>query len=75
MWRPRSPRRCTDVRLSDFWERMTAVFGAEYAASWARDTVLPELGCTVDQAISRGVETKEIWSAVCANAEVPAILT
>jgi hypothetical protein len=54
---------------------MTAVFGAEYAASWARDTVLPELGCTVDQAISRGVETKEIWSAVCANAEVPAILT
>lgn len=63
------------MRLSDFWERMTAVFGADYAPSWARDTVLPELGCTVHQAIDRGIETKEIWSAVCANAEVPSILT
>lgn len=63
------------MRLSDFWERMTAVFGQEYAASWARDTVLPELGCTVDQAIACGIETKQIWAAVCANAEVPSILT
>jgi len=54
---------------------MTAVFGHEYAASWARDTVLPELGCTVDQAIACGIETKQIWAAVCANAEVPSILT
>jgi len=54
---------------------MSAVFGSEYAASWARDTVLPELGSTVDQAIAPGIETKEIWVAVCANAEVPSLLT
>lgn len=63
------------MRLSDFWERMHAVFGPEYAASWARDTVLPELGTTVDVAIAQGVETREIWSAVCANVEVPSLLT
>ncbi len=63
------------MRLSDFWERMTAVFGPEYASSWARDTALPELGGTVDHAIARGVETKEIWAAVCANVEVPSFLT
>lgn len=63
------------MRLSDFWERMNAVFGMEYATSWAQDTVLPELGCTVEQAIERGIETRDIWNAVCANAEVPSLLT
>jgi hypothetical protein len=62
------------VRLSDFWERMTAVFGADYVSSWSRDTVLPELGCTVEEAIARGVETREIWVAVCANTKVPSTL-
>ena len=63
------------MRLSDFWGRMNAVFGEDYATSWAQDTVLPELGCTVTQAIHRGTETREIWAAVCANAEVPSLLT
>ena len=54
---------------------MNAVFGEDYATSWAQDTVLPELGCTVTQAIHRGTDTREIWAAVCANAEVPSLLT
>lgn len=62
------------MRLTDFWERLELALGASYAASWAHDTVLPQLGCTVMEAISRGDETKDIWRAVCAFTEVPASL-
>jgi len=60
------------MRLTDFWERMDAHFGAGYARSWAHDFVLPALGCTVIQAIARGEDTRDIWRAVCVSAEVPA---
>ena len=63
------------VRLTDFWERMETVLGPEYAHSWAQDIVLPPLGRTVDQAIAEGIDTKEIWRAVCATTEVPGTLT
>jgi hypothetical protein len=63
------------VRLTDFWERMDAVFGAEYARSWARDFSLAPLGgLTVEQAIAAGVDTREIWDAVCAVVDVPSLL-
>ncbi|MDD2858829.1 MAG: DUF3046 domain-containing protein [Candidatus Nanopelagicales bacterium] len=62
------------MRLTDFWERMDALFGSAYARSWAHDHVLPPLGCTVDEAIARGEDTRDIWRAVCASTEVPAIL-
>lgn len=62
------------VRLADFWERMDEVFGPAYSRSWAHDTVLPELGRSVDQAIAAGVDTREIWRAVCTYAEVPSVL-
>ena len=61
----------TVVRLTDFWERMDAVFGPSYAESWAHDMVLPPLGLTVEQAIASGIDTKDIWRAVCASTEVP----
>lgn len=64
----------TGVRLTDFWERMDAVFGPAYARSWAHDMVLPDLGMTVEQAIASGVDTKEIWRAVCGFVEVPGFL-
>jgi len=54
---------------------MAQVFGAAYAQSWAKDVVLEALGCTVDEAIAKGVETKEIWRAVCAQVDVPSQLT
>jgi hypothetical protein len=62
------------MRLTDFWERMEQVLGAGYAHSWASDVVLPPLGLTVDQAIAQGVDTKDIWRAVCATTDVPAVL-
>lgn len=63
------------MRLTDFWERMDEVFGPTYARSWAHDTVLPGLGCTVDQAMASGVDTRDVWRAVCAATEVPGTLT
>jgi len=63
------------MRLTDFWERMDAVFGPEYSRSWARDYSLSAVGgLTVMQAIDSGVETREIWDAVCGVVEVPGLL-
>ena len=60
------------MRLTDFWERMDEVFDPTYSRSWADDYVLPELGgLTVNQAIATGIDTKEIWRAVCEHAPVP----
>lgn len=62
------------MRLTDFWQRMETRFGATYAHSVAADYRLPKLGSTVEQALANGVETKEIWEAVCAEFEIPAQL-
>lgn len=63
------------MRLTDFWERMDAVLGSEYARSWAGDVVLGPLGSrTVMQAIDAGVDTSVIWRAVCEVADVPSWL-
>ena len=68
-------RQTAVVRLTDFWERMDLVFGPDYARSWSRDVVLPPLGVTVEEAIAAGVDTREVWRAVCATTEVPGTLT
>ena len=61
------------MRLTDFWQRMEAHFGAAYARSWARDTRLEQLdGRTVEQALADGVETVEVWRAVWAHEKMPA---
>lgn len=63
------------MRISDLWERMDAVFGAEYARSWAHDFVLSDLGDrSVAQAIADGIDTHDIWRAVCRVADVPSLL-
>jgi hypothetical protein len=49
-------------------------FGAAYAASLAADYRLPLLGATIDEALAGGVDTKEVWRAVCAEFEMPASL-
>jgi Protein of unknown function (DUF3046) len=59
------------MRLTDFWDRMERRFGASYARSVAADYRLPVLGSTIDQAIARGVDIREIWQAVCAEFEMP----
>ncbi len=62
------------VRLTDFWERMGEVFGPAYAQSWARDVVLPGLGLTAQQAIDAGIDTRDVWRAVCETTDVPGVL-
>lgn len=62
------------MRLTDFWERMDQVLGPAYARSWAHDVVLSDLGYTVEEAIVAGVDTKDVWRAVCAQVDVPATL-
>lgn len=60
------------VRMTVFWERMTARFGAAYADSVARDLVIASLdGRTVVDALAAGVEAAEVWRAVCEAVEVP----
>ena len=49
-------------------------FGPSYSRSVAADYRLPLIGSTVDDAIRSGVETKEIWRAVCAEFDVPSHL-
>ncbi|MBB1252583.1 DUF3046 domain-containing protein [Streptomyces alkaliterrae] len=61
------------MRLTDFWERMAAHFGASYADSFARDHVMSELGGrTVYEALEAGWEAKRVWRAVCVAVDVPA---
>ena len=62
------------MRLTEFWRRMEARFGAGYSRSVAADYRLPLIGSTVDEALARGVDAKEVWRAVCAEFEVPADL-
>ena len=53
---------------------MDARFGAAYASSVAADYRLPLLGSTINEALARGTEAKEVWRAVCAEFEMPAQL-
>ena len=54
------------MRLTEFWSRFEQAFGAAYAASVARDQVLPQLaGRTVEQALKEGVQAHVVWRAVC----------
>ncbi len=62
------------MRLTEFWRRMQERFGASYAASVAADYRLPTLGSTIEEALAAGVETKDVWRAVCAEFEMPASL-
>lgn len=63
------------MRLTEFWRRMEAVFGPQYARSWARDQVLPSLGGrTVDAALADGASAKAVWAAVVRDTQVPPAL-
>jgi hypothetical protein len=60
------------MRLTLFWERMNAQFGAGYADSLAKDYVFANLGGrTITQALAEGQDAKTIWRAVCETFQVP----
>ena len=61
------------MRLTDFWERMNAHFGAAYAESLAKDQVVAELGGrTIAEAVDDGENLRWVWRVVCDVYEVPA---
>ncbi|MDP9497911.1 MAG: DUF3046 domain-containing protein [Actinomycetota bacterium] len=60
------------MRLTEFWSRMDAKFGALYARSYAADQVLAQLGGrTVQQALDQGEDAKKVWRAVCDATAAP----
>jgi len=60
------------VRLTEFNERVSGLFGAAYGTSVLVDHVLSALGGrTAAQAIEAGVEPREVWRALCADFDVP----
>jgi len=55
---------------------MDLTFGRAYARSWASDQHLSSLGGrTVEEALAAGENTRDVWRAVCAHAQVPHDLT
>lgn len=61
------------MRLTYFRELMDDEFGPVRAASVARDHVFAEFGgLTVDEALEKGYEPRDVWRAVCQAYDVPA---
>ncbi|OBH55506.1 DUF3046 domain-containing protein [Mycobacterium sp. E2479] len=62
----------TDVRLTEFHERVVLRFGATYGSSVLVDHVLSRFGGrTAAQAIEAGVEPRDVWRALCVDFDVP----
>jgi hypothetical protein len=60
------------MRLSEFWIAVRDEFGMSYGRSLTSDLVLGELGdLTADQAIEKGLPTRDIWLALCRASDVP----
>ncbi|MCU1505773.1 MAG: hypothetical protein JWP05_742 [Microbacteriaceae bacterium] len=60
------------MRLSEFWIAVRDEFGMSYGRSLTRDLVLGELGdLTADQAIEKGLPTRDVWLALCRASDVP----
>jgi len=54
--------------ITELRRRLNEQFGQEYAPSWAKDHVLPELGgVSVDDALKLGFDAQTIWKAVVEN--------
>jgi hypothetical protein len=61
------------MKLSEFWLAVSDEFGDGYGRVITHDLVLGEIGgLTAEQAIAAGVNTREIWLALCKAADVPA---
>lgn len=60
------------MRITEFNERVTGLFGAVYGASVLVDHVLSVLGGrTAAQAIEAGVDPRTVWRALCVDFDVP----
>lgn len=60
------------MRLSEFHRAVADEFGSVYGDSIVRDLTLGALGDrTAKQALSDGVEARDVWLALCAAMDVP----
>ena len=60
------------MRFTEFWARMEHALGPTYAAVWASQQVLADLGGrTVEQALEAGEPPKQVWRAVAERLELP----
>ena len=60
------------MRLSEFWTAVADEFGLGYGRVLVHDLSLGELGdLTAEQAISRGLDIRRTWLALCRAADVP----
>ncbi len=60
------------MRHTEFWARLEHVLGEVYARSWAKQTVMTELGSrTAVEALEAGEPPKRVWAAVWRNLELP----
>ena len=54
--------------ITELRRRLTDHFGQEYATSWAKDFILPELGVvSVDEALKLGFDAQTVLKAVVDN--------
>ena len=62
------------MRHTEFWARMEHALGPAYARSWASQYVLADLGGrTVEEALARGADPKEVWRAVWTALDLPPV--
>lgn len=60
------------MRLSEFRLAVSDEFGEAYGRVLTHDLVLSTIGgLTAEQAVAKGVSTREIWLALCRAADVP----
>ena len=60
------------MRHTEFWARMDAALGKDYARSWADQYVMSELdGRTASEALDAGVPPKRVWAAVWQALSLP----
>lgn len=59
------------MRLSEFRQAIKDEFGDGYGRVLTHDLVLTRFGSTADQALAGGASPREVWLALCAEADVP----
>lgn len=60
------------MRHTEFWARMDAALGRDYARFWAEQQVIGDLGGrTVVEALAAGEPPKSVWRAVWETLGLP----
>lgn len=60
------------MRHTEFWERLDAALGDDYARFWAERQVITELGSrTPAEALAAGESPKVVWRAVWRSLGLP----